>query len=215
MEKIRSLLQNFHSENIDAVQATDVLYTACTCGNPQVTSLIAENHSHFEFCEQHLLTKSFPLLEAARKHDVAFFDTLAQNPDFKEKYTNCFSMVDSEGNTLLHIAANNEDVGIVKFALEFGLDPQKGNYKGVTPLHFTAMRGSEGIAKLLLDWEKEKETDVRAYIAAKAVGVCNETPFYFAAKFNHPSMIKFLLQRSDITLGNYYYCFNALLMQVF
>ena len=103
-------------------------------------------------------------------------------------------MVDGEGNTLLHIATNNEEVSIVKFSLEFGLEPLKGNFKGVTPLHFAAMRGNEIITTLLL--ESKKVTDIKSYITAKADGVCNETPFYFAAKFNQPSMIKFLLQRS-------------------
>ena len=102
-------------------------------------------------------------------------------------------MADSEGNTLLHIAVNKEETSIVKFALEFGLDPLRQNNKGVTPLHFAAMRGNESIAKLLLD--SEKVSDIKSCIASKAGGVCNETPFYFAAKFNHPNMIMFLLER--------------------
>jgi hypothetical protein len=158
--------------------------------------LIAENHSCFDLCDQHTPTNSYPLLEAARRHDAVFFDTLMQAPGSSESYaakTDFVSMADSEGNTLLHIAANKEEISIVKFALEFGLNPLKGNNKGVTPLHFAAMRGNENIAKLLL--YSEKVSDMKSYIAAKAAGVCNETPFYFAAKFNHPNMILFLLER--------------------
>lgn len=192
-------LQKLESDAKNIEESTDVLHTACTYGNPEVSLLIAEHHSLFSFCEQHSSTKSYPLLEAARKHDAGFFDTLALDPDFKEKYAgnlNFVSLVDGEENTLLHIAANIEEISIVKFALEFGLDPLKGNYKGVTALHFAAMRGNEDIAKLLLD--SEKVLDIKSYIAAKADGVCNETPFYFAAKFNHPNMINFLLKRFAI-----------------
>lgn len=194
LEKIRSLLQILGSENAD--QGTDALHTACTRGNPEISSLIAEKHSCFNLCDHHSPSNSYPLLEAARRHDAVFFDILAHAPGFEEKYAakeDFVSLADGEGNTLLHIAANKEEVSIVKFALEFGLNPLKGNSKGVTPLHFAAMRGNESIAKLLLD--SKKISDIKSYIAVKAVGVCNETPFYFAAKFNHPNMIIFLLKR--------------------
>ena len=199
LAKIRSLLQNLGSENAD--QGTDALHTACTRGIPEISSLIAENHLCFNFCDRHSLTNSYPLLEAARRHDAVFFDTLTNAPSFKEKYAAkqnfaSLAMEDGEGNTLLHIAANKEEINIVKFALEFGLNPLKGNTKGVTPLHFAAMRGNESIAKLLLD--SEKISDIKSYIAVKAVGVCGETPFYFAAKFNHPNMIIFLLKRCAV-----------------
>ena len=194
LAKIRSLLQNLGSENAD--QGTDALHTVCTLSNPEISSLIAENHSCFNLCDHHSPSNSYPLLEAARRHDAVLFDTLTRVPGFEENYAakeNFVSLADGEGNTLLHIAANKEEVSIVKFALEFGLNPQKGNNKGVTPLHFAAMRGNESIAKLLLD--SEKVSDIKSYIASKAIGVCNETPFYFAAKFNHPNMIMLLLKR--------------------
>ena len=217
MRKIRALLQSLiGSENVDKMQGTDALYTACTCGNSEISSLIAEYHPCFKFCDYHAPTKSYPLLEAARRHDTSFFDILMQDPAFKRDYASdkqFVSMEDSEGNTLLHIAANKEDVSIVKFALEFGSHPLKGNFKGVTPLHFAAMRGNEDIAKLILD--SEKVSDIKLCIAAKADGVCNETPFYFAAKFNHPNMIKFLLKRSATNyILNKSRVFNALLMYI-
>ena len=177
-------------------KSTAVLYTACTCGNPQITSLIAQKHSCFDFSQQYPDTKSYPLHEAAKKHDTIFFKTLSQDHDFRNKYaskSNFISMVDGEGNTLLHIAVNEQEVDIVIFSLEFGLNPLEMNLKGVTPLHFAAMQGNDDIAKILL--QSEKVRDVKPYIASKAGGVCCETPFYFAAKFNHPNMIEFLLKR--------------------
>ena len=183
-----------------------MLHTACTCSNPEISALIAKNHSRFNLCDHHSLTNTYPLLEAARRHDAVFFDALMQAPGSKENYASMesfVSMADSEGNTLLHIAANNEEISIVKFALEFGLNPLNGNNKGVTALHFAAMRGNESIAKVLL--ESEEVSDIKAYIATKAVGVCNETPFYFAAKFNHPrpNMITFLLEKCVTNIINY------------
>ena len=108
-------------------------------------------------------------------------------------------MIDVEGNSLLHIAANEEEVHIASFSLEFGLDPLKRNFKGVTPLHFAAMQGNVTIATLLLN--SEKVSDIKSYITAEASGVCHETPFYFAAKFNHPNMMEFLLKKSVIIIN--------------
>lgn len=184
------------------LESTYVLYAACTCGNPEISSLVANKSSCFDFTEQCVETNSYPIHEAARKHDTMFFKILSHDPNFKQKYASKLSMVDNEGNTLLHIAANEQEVDIVAFSLEFGLDPLKGNYKGVTPLHFAAMQGSEIIAQILL--ESERVTDVKAYIATEAAGVCRETPFYFAAKFNHPNMIEFLLNRYNIIQSKNY-----------
>ena len=204
--KVQNLIDKL--ENLDTVDSDDkyakstaVLYTACTCGNPEITSLVAQRHLCFDFCLQHPDTKSYPLHEAARKHDTMFFKILSEDPEFRNKYaskSNFTSMVDVEGNTLLHIAVSEQEIDIVVFSLEFGLDPLKRNLKGVTPLHFAAMQGKEDIATILL--ESEKVQDIKSYIETEAVGVCCETPFYFAAKFNHPNMIEFLLKRYTLYL---------------
>lgn len=150
-------LQNFNTK------PTAILFAACTCGNPEISSLIAGKHSWFDFCSQYSVTKSYPLHEAALRHNTEFFEILSQDPVFKEKYTSdrkFTSMKDGEGNTLLHIAADKQAINIIKFSLEFGLDPLVKNFKGVTPLHFAAMRGSEVIAKLLLESDKVHESNL-------------------------------------------------------
>ena len=194
--EVPNLLHKLDSEK-DADLHTAVLFAACSCGNPEITSVIAKEHSLFDFSSRFSVTKTYPLHEAARKHDTMFFKLLAQDPAFKNRYTSnpkFVSMIDGEGNTLLHIAANEQEVHIASFSLEFGLDPLKRNFKGITPLHFAAMQGSVAIATLLLN--SEKVSDIKSYITAEASGVCHETPFYFAAKFNHPNMMEFLLERS-------------------
>ena len=193
--RVHDLLQNWNGADVDT--STAVLFAACTCGNPEISSLIVKQHSLFDFSSRDSLTKTYPVHEAARKHDTKFFELLAQDSEFKNRYASnprFTSMIDGEGNTLLHIAADEEELSIVTFSLEFGLDPLKNNFKGITPLHFAAMKGSVAIAKLLLN--SEKVSDIKSCISAEASGVCYETPFYFAAKFNHPNMIQFLLERS-------------------
>lgn len=139
---------------------------------------------------------SYPLLEAARRKHIVIFETLLQDRCFND-YKDAFaSMVDDvERNSLLHIAADIQEDAILQFSLDCGADPTVKNDKGMTPLHYVAMRGNLNACKLLLDSLGNKHVAILSYIRSVADNVCKETAVYFAAKHNHKDMLRFLLQR--------------------
>lgn len=173
-----------------------VLHSACTRGNVAVVTLFAKYHSLFDWATKSN-SKCYPLLEAARRKHVALFETLLQCQSFKDCYASkdsFVSMTDGEGNSLLHIAADVEEDVILQFSLDFGVDPTSKNDKGMTPLHYVAMRGNVNACKLLLKYFGDDYDAILSYIESEADKVCKETAVYFAAKHNHKMMLKFLLQ---------------------
>ena len=58
---------------------------------------------------------------------------------------------DEFGNTLLHLAANQESISICNTLLKRGVDPNRVNDRGDTPLHTSCNKGYTKIANLLLD----------------------------------------------------------------
>ena len=182
---------------------TEALYLACTRGNVSVTTLFAKYQSVFDWKTK--WSKSFPLLEAARRRHVSVFEILRQHQSFMD-YKNAFaSMTDGEGNTLLHIAADVQEDEILKLSLECGVDPTTKNDKGMTPLHYIAMRGNMNACHHLLKCFGNRNSTIVSYIESEADKICKETAVYFAAKHNHKSMLKFLLQRL-VYVNNNYYC---------
>lgn len=55
-----------------------------------------------------------------------------------------------EGCSLLHLACITADVGMVELLLQYGANINVSDAKGQTPLHYCAMRGKSGIAKMLI-----------------------------------------------------------------
>ncbi len=173
-------------------KSTEALYAACTRGSVAIVALFTEYYFLFDWKAQ--WTKSFPLLEAARRKHVPLFEILLQDKCFND-YKNAFaSMADGEGNSLLHIAADVQEDTILQFALHCGADPITKNAKGMTPLHYVAMRGNLNACKMVLDSFGNKYGAISSYIESEADNVCKETAVYFAAKHNHKHMLKLLLQ---------------------
>ena len=56
----------------------------------------------------------------------------------------------AEGGTPLHVAADRGYLGIVKFLLRHGANPNMKNDYGNTPLHFAALYGHPEVVKLLI-----------------------------------------------------------------
>ena len=174
-------------------KSTEALYAACARGSVAVVSLFTEYYFMFDWKEK--WAKSFPLLEAARRKYIPLFEILLQDKCFND-YKDAFaSMVDVEGNSLLHIAADVQEDMILHFSLHCGADPTLKNSKGMTALHYVAMRGNLSACKLLLDSFGSKHDAILSYIKSVADNVCKETAVYFAAKHNHKPMLKLLLHR--------------------
>ena len=64
--------------------------------------------------------KSYPLLEAARRKHIPLFEILLQDKCFNNYKVAFASMVDGEGNSLLHIAADVQEDMILQFSLLCG-----------------------------------------------------------------------------------------------
>ena len=174
-------------------KSVEALYAACTRGSVAIVALFTEYYFLFDWKAQ--WAKSYPLLEAARRKYIPLFEILLQDKCFND-YKNAFaSMVDGEGNSLLHVAADVQENTILRFALHCGAHPTAKNAKGMTALHYVAMRGNENACKLLLNSFGNKYGAVSSYIESEADNVCKETAVYFAAKHNHKHMLKLLLQR--------------------
>ena len=173
---------------------TEVLYLACIKGSAAITTLLAaEYHSVFDWKVK--WSNFYPLLEAARRKHTFLFEILLQYKSFKD-YKDAFaSMRDGEGCSLLHIAADVQDDVIIQFSLKCGVDPTSKNDKGMTALHYVALRGNLNACKLLLESFGDKHGRILSYIESEADNICNETAVYFAAKYNHKRTLKFLLQR--------------------
>lgn len=174
-------------------KSTEVLYAAYTRGSIATVALFTEYYFIFDWKAQ--WAKSYPLLEAARRKYTPLFEILLQDKCFND-YKDAFAcMVDGEGNSLLHIAVDVQEDMILQFSLHCGADPTAKNMKGMTPLHYVAMRGNLNACKVFLDSFGNKHDAILSYIKSEADNVCKETAVYFAAKHNHKHMLELLLQR--------------------
>ena len=92
------------------------------------------------------------------------------------------SIKDEKANSLLHVAAENNRMGILKRLLLDGLDPQVSNERGETALHLAAKEGYESSCALLLSFDSNiTALDERGH---KAMNL--------ALKNNHVKLAKWL-----------------------
>ncbi|CAB4310824.1 unnamed protein product [Prunus armeniaca] len=55
-----------------------------------------------------------------------------------------------KGSSLLHLACQSADIGMVELLLQYGANVNTSDLKGQTPLHCSVIRGNTSIAKMLL-----------------------------------------------------------------
>lgn len=96
---------------------------------------------------------------------------------------NAINAVTTWGNTLLHKAVANEDLGMIGFLLKLGASPNCCNNREETPLHTAASLDNKEIVELLL--ANEAYPDMQG-----ALGV---TPLYIAAKLDSKEIVALLL----------------------
>lgn len=98
--------------------------------------------------------------------------------------------MDTNGWTLLHLAASRGKERVLRVLLEKGGDAFARDYVGgFTALHYAAMHGRTRIAKLLLDFkglDKEKLVDARSEDGW--------TPLHVAAHYGRDSFVQLLLE---------------------
>ena len=98
---------------------------------------------------------------------------------------------DSEGNTLLHVAARNGHWSIVQFLMEdLKIEPNIRGQHNRTPLHYASIEGHIAVIKFLID---NPLTDPMARDED------NHTPLHSAALYGQLSVVKYFI--SDLLLN--------------
>ncbi|KAG8379561.1 hypothetical protein BUALT_Bualt07G0101800 [Buddleja alternifolia] len=124
---------------------------------------------------------SFTLANVMRLHEQAnnrgqnfcgVDDSASKSPGTQEENEN--RLIDDyfDGCSLLHLACQTADIGMVELLLQHGANANTCDSRGHTPLHHSIMRGRIGIAKLLLTRGANPE----------AVDKDGRTPFHLVAE---------------------------------
>ena len=140
------------------------------------------------------------LFLAAYKGYTEIYDFLTSK--FREKNPGKTSLLNREGSTPLHWAANNGHFGLCKLIIEGTAKKNPGTIKniplygrnpiirpidsaeGTTPLHFAAQNGHLEVCKLIMDNITDKNP----------ANVEGEKPFHFAAKKGQLAVCQFMLE---------------------
>ena len=101
--------------------------------------------------------KDMKLLIAAQNGDTEVVEEMLKNKAN-------INMVDSSGNTPLHLAAGNGREGVVDLLLKHKANIKAGNNFEETPLHYATREGHEGVVKMLLDKEAQSPKEGEAMI---------------------------------------------------
>jgi len=87
---------------------------------------------------------------SANAHEIVKSHNIESIQNLLSKGTQV-TQVDSDGNSLLHIAARRGEENIFELLLSHGGDVHAVNKYKMTPLHYAAIGGNEKIARILID----------------------------------------------------------------
>ncbi|XP_028073182.1 ADP-ribosylation factor GTPase-activating protein AGD3-like isoform X3 [Camellia sinensis] len=103
------------------------------------------------------LSKGVQLQDKEQQSSDCYLDYLAQSLDgSSSSFSSTKASEDQskdgflDGCSLLHLACQTADIGMVELLLQHGADINTSDSRGQTPLHHSIIRGRIGIAKLLL-----------------------------------------------------------------
>lgn len=91
----------------------------------------------------------------------------------------------SDGWTLLHVAANEGHVDLIDLFVEYGanIDARSRNFR--TPLHVACIRGNLGVIQAMM----------MAGADINAKDIDGNTPCHFCAEFGHKDCLRYLLHK--------------------
>ncbi|XP_033125464.1 ankyrin repeat and SOCS box protein 7-like isoform X2 [Anneissia japonica] len=96
--------------------------------------------------------------------------------------------VDSNGWTLLHLAAALGNEHVIKTLIQYGVNPEiQDNVRGFTCLHYAAMHGFTRLARILLEVTKDK------FHFIDTPNIDGWTPLHVAAHYGRDKIVKTLL----------------------
>ena len=118
------------------------LHVACSQGYSEIAKMIASVSCN----ELYTLNNSFQ-----SPFQVASSESIFQNPELcRLLVTKMYENNDSFGNTPLHIACKDNDVQLLKVAVELKCDPNLTNITGETPVHLACTSGNLEMVRLLM-----------------------------------------------------------------
>ena len=177
--------------NVKDVNGCTPLHYACKLGHADIVLALRKADFYLKNNES-----EYPLHLAAAERHVDIFRALKTDEEILETLnTQEFSLLqNSDGNTLLHLLVDGEDIEGVRLCLLLGFNLHIGNNKGFNTLHVAARRGNVVIANMLLEKEKEKgEEAFHSFVNSRNHYFAS--PLYLAAKFGQAKTVDLLIRR--------------------
>jgi ankyrin repeat protein len=171
-----------------------------------------ENMNHF-FKYYSPINKSYlPFLNfiASLNHKY-LMKSLINHPQFELSYISEVNVLNRE--SIFHIAVKNNDISVVRFLLEKGLDPNiqgqvvinEKAYYNITPIHLACYYGFQEIVQILIDAKAnincvcyviiEADNMVQGNIGNE-IKLCNISPMHLACCNGQIEVIKLLLSNN-------------------
>ncbi|CZR53498.1 uncharacterized protein PAC_03377 [Phialocephala subalpina] len=172
-----SLMRQLLKEGVDLT-----LFRTVESGNRRAVRLLADAGANIE---AKCLGKHTALLEAVlRGHEEVVSLLLQNGADIKAK--------DSDGKTVLHLAANSvRNRGLIQLLLDNGADAKVKDTYGQTALHTAARSGNEVAAGLLVGLQDVNINESDNY---------GQTPLRLGAATGSEGIVQLLLKQDDVDL---------------
>ena len=113
-----------------------------------VNSDVDVNVAYEQMCNSSLTLAKVMLLQEHTSHDHS--STLAGNTLDWSSSKEGQVMDNLDGCTLLHLACETADIGMVELLLQYGANVNATDSRGQTPLHRCILKGRSAFARLLL-----------------------------------------------------------------
>nr|XP_012563490.1 unnamed protein product [Hydra vulgaris] len=178
------LLQtNIQIEATDHAKMTP-LHCAASSGSYEACKLLLEHGCNI-FCRDKENMTPLHFAASEGHFDVALLLLENARKMSNDVFNNLINCVNSDQETALHLAVENNHLYIVDLCIKHGFNVNSENKNMVTPLHQACTSGFIKIAQLLV----ENGANIESINSFK------ETPLHKAALFNRVDIIQYLLER--------------------
>lgn len=140
-------------QNVDQ-RLAEVKNQTLVLTNEQISAIQqAVNSNDSAYLKQHLTPTTIAAYNRQAHLPLLHYCILCQNKDATQlvlSHKTDLDVVDNQGDSAVHIAANDYDIDFLRLVLEGGCSPNVHNNEVNTPLHHAAIR-DQGFIQLLLD----------------------------------------------------------------
>ncbi|XP_068698482.1 transient receptor potential cation channel subfamily A member 1-like isoform X2 [Montipora foliosa] len=160
------------------------LHLACSEGHTKVCQILLTYGADIKAISEDKMTPLHCAIQNCHSEVARMILDQANRDDHTNK-EELLRKEDLQSNTVLHLAAWNNDVKTAELCLNNGADVNAIKHNSVTALHLAATKGNLGVAHLLIS---------RGAIVHMKDGE-SKTPLHRAALLNQTKFIEFLLER--------------------